>query len=155
MDFSQCRASVGPQRRASVLSSKEYKYFTVEISKNKNAQIIGFWSHNIPKLQSYVLKFWQRITFLGLIYQPFQLKIHQKKNLSTKTCLKTSKKTSKKLWKSPENNFFFSKIVKNDPSKTQNWAKFWTQISLFGVIYQPLELKIHPNLGFLWPKNNA
>ena len=36
MDFSLCMASAGPQRRASVMSSKEYKYFTLKFSNNKN-----------------------------------------------------------------------------------------------------------------------
>ena len=36
MDISQCRASAGPQRRVSIMSSKEYKYSTLKISNNKN-----------------------------------------------------------------------------------------------------------------------
>ena len=43
-------------------------------------------------------------------------------------------------------------MVQNDPSKPPKWAYFWSKISIFGVIYQPLELKIHPKVGLLRPK---
>ena len=48
--------------------------------------------------------------------------------------------------------FLTQKMVKNDPSKQPKWAKFWPKISIFGVIYRPLELKIHPRVGPLRPK---
>ena len=41
---------------------------------------------------------------------------------------------------------------KNDPSERTKWAKFWPKISIFGVIYQPFKLKIHPKVGLLRPK---
>ena len=37
-------------------------------------------------------------------------------------------------------------MYKNDPSKPPKWANFWQIISIFGVIYQPLELNIK-NVG--------
>ena len=53
-------------------------------------------------------------------------------------------------------------MIKNDPSKPPKWAKFWPKILIFGVVYQPFELKIHPNVGLIkiflakfvsiWPK---
>ena len=56
---------------------------------------------------------------------------------------KTTSKNSRKRF------FFIVKMVKNDPSKPQKWANFWSKNSIFPVIYQPLELKAHPNVGFL------
>ena len=44
------------------------------------------------------------------------------------------------------------KMVKNDPWKRQKWANFWSEISIFWVIYQLFELKIHPKVGLLRPK---
>ena len=44
------------------------------------------------------------------------------------------------------------KMVKNDPSKLPNWAKFWPKISIIGVIYRPFELKIPPKVGLLRSK---
>ena len=43
-------------------------------------------------------------------------------------------------------------MVKNYPSKLPKWAKFWSKISIFGVIYRPLELKIPPKVGLLRSK---
>ena len=48
--------------------------------------------------------------------------------------------------------FLTQKMVKNDLSKQPKWAKFWPKNSIFGVIYRPLELKIHPRVGPLRPK---
>ena len=48
--------------------------------------------------------------------------------------------------------FLTPKMVKNDPSKLPKWAKFWPKISIIGVIYRPLELKIHPKVGLLRSK---
>ena len=48
--------------------------------------------------------------------------------------------------------FSTPKMVKNDPSKPPKWAKFWSKISIIGVIYRPLELKIPPKVGLLRSK---
>ena len=48
--------------------------------------------------------------------------------------------------------FSTSKMVKNDPSKLPKWAKFWPKISIIGVIYRPLGLKIPPKVGLLSSK---
>ena len=48
-----------------------------------------------------------------------------------------------------KSTFLTPKMVKNDPSNRPKWANFWPKISIFGVIYQPLELKIHPKVGLI------
>ena len=41
------------------------------------------------------------------------------------------------------------KNLQNDPLKCPKWVKCWPKISIFVVIYQLLELKIHPNVGLI------
>ena len=48
-----------------------------------------------------------------------------------------------------KSTFLTPKMVKNDPSNRPKWANFWPKILIFGVIYQPLELKIHPKVGLI------
>ena len=43
-------------------------------------------------------------------------------------------------------------MAKNYPSKRPKWANFWQKISIFGVFYEPLELKINLKVGLLRPK---
>ena len=62
---------------------------------------------------------------------------------------------SKKLKKSRKRLFDLPQRVKNDPSKWQKWAYFWSKILISGVIYQHFVLKsenIDPKLGLLRPK---
>ena len=47
---------------------------------------------------------------------------------------------------------FSSKGVFKWPRKSRFFVKFWSKISIFRVIYQPLELKIHPKVGPLRSK---
>ena len=46
----------------------------------------------------------------------------------------------------------WSKMI---PQKSQNEQIFDPKFQIFGVIYQPFELKIYPILGLSWSKNNA
>ena len=62
---------------------------------------------------------------------------------------KFSKQLQNNFGKVQKSTFLTPKMVKNDPSKPPKWANFWPKISIFGVIYQPLELKIHPKVGIL------
>ena len=45
-----------------------------------------------------------------------------------------------------------SKMVKSYPSKLPKLANFSSKISIFGIIYRPLELKIPPKVGILRSK---
>ena len=64
-----------------------------------------------------------------------------------KNSLDDSKRTLKKLRK---RLFFNPKRVKNDPSKRHKWANF--KSLNFGLICQPLALKIFQKVGYLSPK---
>ena len=48
--------------------------------------------------------------------------------------------------------FSTPKMAKNDPSIWPKWPNFWPKISNIGVIYRPLELKLHPKVGLLRSK---
>ena len=54
--------------------------------------------------------------------------------------------------KMPEKWVFEPDMVKNDPSNQPKWPKFWPIILTIGVIYRPLELKIHTKVGLLRSK---
>ena len=63
-----------------------------------------------------------------------------------------TKQLQNKFEKVQKTTFLTPKMVKNDPSNPPKWAQFWPKISILGVIYRPLELKIHPKVGPLRPK---
>ena len=69
---------------------------------------------------------------------------------------KNAQTLPKQLWnnfeKVEQTTFLNPKMVKNEPSKPQKWANFWQKISIFGVIYWPLEMKIHTKVGLLRSK---
>ena len=100
-DFSLCRGSAGPQRRAWAMGSKEYKSFTLKFLKIENAQKMSFWSQNCQKWSIKIAKMsivLPNILIFGVIYQPFELKIHAKVGLSRS-------KTIPKLFLNVKNTF--------------------------------------------------
>ena len=68
---------------------------------------------------------------------------------STKTMPKHFLNNSKKKLKKGRKWLFWPWKWPKLPSQG---VKFWPKISIFGVIYKPLELKIHPKVGLLRPK---
>ena len=97
-------------------------------------------------------KFCSNFSIFGFIYRPLEVKIHPKVGLSrSKTMPKRFLKNFEKVQKTTLST---PKIVKNDPSKRQKWAKFWSKILIFGYIYRPFELKYNQKLGFQ-TQNNA
>ena len=110
--FLNCRLFIGlrgPQRRGSVMGSKEYK-----VGLKTQPKVVLLSPKAMPK---YLL------------------------NISQNTL----KKSRKSIFSTP-------KMVKNDPWNHPKWANFWPIISIFGTIYQPLELKIQPKLGLFKSK---
>ena len=68
-----------------------------------------------------------------------------------KTMRKHSLNNSKTTLKKSTKRFFDHQNVQNLKNR-QNGSNFWKKISIFNVIYRPLELEIHPEVGFLKPK---
>ena len=88
--------------------------------------------------------------FLRSFFQPFELKIHQKVGLlRPKTIPKQLLNNSKTTLKKSRNRLFW---LPKWSKMTISWAKFWPKFSIFKVICQPFELKIHPKVGLLSPK---
>ena len=77
--------------------------------------------------------------------------------LSTIMC--PLKKSRKRLFRTPKlskitpQNHKNEPIAKNDPSILPKWAIFWSKTAIIGVIYQPLEVKIHAKVKSdkIWP----
>ena len=79
--------------------------------------------------------------------------LHKGRSFKTENnALTLSKQLQNNFEKVQNTTFSTPKMVKNDPSKRPKWANFWPKISIFGVIYQPFKLKIHPKVGLLRPK---
>ena len=80
-------------------------------------------------------------------------KIHKSRPYKAKNNAQTFlKQLQINFQKTQKTTFLTTKIVKNDSSKLLKWANIWSKISIFGVIYQPLKLKIHLKVGILRSK---
>ena len=98
-------------------------------------------------------KFWPKISIFWVIYKPLELKIHPKVDLlRSKTMPKHFLNNSKTTSKNSRKRLFWPTKCQKWPSKPPKWAKIWPKISIFGVIYQPFELKIQPKVGLLRSK---
>ena len=81
---------------------------------------------------------WPITVFFGVIYQPLELKVQSKVGLLRQKIV--TQHIQNNFEKVQKTTFLNPKMVKNDPSNPSKWAYFWPKISIFGVIFQPLEL---------------
>ena len=139
------------------MGSKEYKHFNLKFSKNwkypKNDYLNRNWSKMTPqsvKMSKYLTvkyNFWGHLWTFGVENKTKSRPFMVKNNAQTHR-----KQLQNNFEKVQKSTFLTPKMVKNDPSNRPKWANFWPKISIFKVIYRPLELKIHSKVGPLGPK---
>ena len=121
--------------------------------QNENAQKLSFWAQNCQKWPVKTAKksnFFQKNSIFEVIYRLLELEIHAKVDLlKWKTIPKHFLNNSKRsLIKSRKRLFRPAKCSKMTPQNRQI-ELIWPKISILGVIYQPLELKINPKVELL------
>ena len=106
-----------------------------------------FWAQKWSKYPPQRSKIWPEILILGVIYRPFELKIHPKvcvlRLITMPKRFLNNSETSFKI--SRKRLFWVKKWSKYPPQR----AKIWPEILISGVIYRPFKLKIHPKVGLL------